>query len=154
MDQLQIDLIDPTDTKLITHLHNSMFRPERSEDSFRRRFLGRHNVLILVASLKNDAIGFYIGFELKPSVHFGWMVGVATEHRRQGIANRLMHRAQQWARDQGYISIRFEANNTHRPMLHFGISEEYSIVGIRWDPDTAQNIIIFERLLDNLPKEF
>ncbi len=153
MNDLRIDVIDPKDTELIAHLHNTMFRPERAPDSFQRRFQGRAKILCLVASVKNDAVGFYIGFELKPSVHFGWLVGVAADARRMGIAGRLMHKAQRWARDEGYISLRFECNNTHRPMLHFGISENYSIVGIRWDPDTAQNIIIFERLLDNLTDE-
>ena len=30
---------------------------------------------------------------------------------------------------------------------------EYEIVGIRWDPDTAHNVVIFEKLLDTLPDE-
>jgi len=153
MNDLRLDLIDPKDTELIAHLHNTMFRPERNPASFQRRFQGRAKILCLVASVKNDAVGFYIGCAPTPAVHFGWMDGVESNSRRMGIAGRLMHKAQRWARDEGYISLRFECNNTHRPMLHFGISENYSIVGIRWDPDTAQNIIIFERLLDNLPDD-
>lgn len=148
MNQVSIDMVDPKDTALIAHLHNQVFRPERPPESFERRFRGRYNILCLAAREKNEAVGFYIGFELKPSVHFAWLVGVVPPARRLGIASQLMQAAQAWAREQGYISIRFECNNTHRAILHFGISENYSIVGIRWDPDTAQNIIIFERLLD------
>ena len=53
MNDLRIDLIDPKDTELLSHLHNSMFRPERPPESFERRFRGRYKVLCLVASVKN-----------------------------------------------------------------------------------------------------
>ncbi|NOG52921.1 MAG: GNAT family N-acetyltransferase [Planctomycetes bacterium] len=148
--EVVIDRVDPKDVDLLAHLHNQVVRPAREPESFTRRFLGRHNVLCLAARVGNEAAGFYIGFELKPAVHFAWMVCVIKEFRRMGVASQLMQAAQSWAKEQGYISIRFECNNTHRPMLHFGISEHYEIVGIRWDPDTAQNLVIFERLLDRI----
>ena len=146
-----IDRINPKETALLANLHNEIFRPERTPESIARRYLGRPNILCFVARLENNAVGFYIGFELKPAVHFAWNVGVVPDFRRVGVASQLMQAAQAWAKEQGYISIRFECNNTHRPMLHFGISENYEIVGIRWDPDTAQNLVIFERLLDKQP---
>lgn len=153
MSDIVIDLINPEDTELLAHLHNQMFRPERTPESFSRRFQGRSKILVLVARLKTNAVAYYVGFELKPSVHFAWLVGVVPEFRRQGVASRMMQTAQMWAREQGYVSLRFECNNTHRPMLHFGISNEYQIVGIRWDPDTGQNLVIFERLLDTLSND-
>jgi len=151
MADVVIDLIDPKDVKLLAHLYNQVYHPERSPESIARRLHCRANILSLAANIKNDAVGFYIGFELKPSVHYAWVVGVRKDACRMGIASMLMRRAQYWARDQGYISIRFECGNTHRPMLHFGISEGYEIVGIRSDPDTATNVVIFEKLLDTLP---
>lgn len=150
MADVVIDMIDPKDVDLITHLHNDIYHPARSSESIARRLQGRHNILCLVARMGNNAIGFYVGFELKPAVHFIWMVGVHPDFRRIGTASQLIQAAQSWAKEKGYISIRFECNNTHRAILHFGISEDYEIVGIRWDPDTAQNLVIFERLLDNL----
>lgn len=153
MTDVEIDLVNPKDTKLLAHLFNQVYHPGRTPESIARRLQGRANILSLAANIKNDAVGFYIGFELKPSVHFAWTVGVTKDARRLGIASMLMRRAQSWAKIQGYTSIRFECSNTHRPMLHFGISEEYEIVGIRWDPDTAHNVVIFEKLLDTLPDE-
>jgi len=153
MNDVVIDLIDPKDHALMAHLYNQVYHPERTAESIARRLHGRANILALAAQIKQDAVGFYIGFELKPSVHYAWSVGVRPDARRMGIASMLMRRAQYWAKDHGYISARFECNNTHRPMLHFGISEGYQIVGIRWDPDTANNLVIFEKLLDTLPSE-
>ncbi len=153
MTEVEIDLVDPSDHQLISHLYNQVYHPGRDPESVARRLHGRANILSLAANIKNDAVGFYVGFELKPAVHFAWTVGVNKDARRLGIASMLMRRAQYWAKAQAYTSIRFECSNTHRAMLHFGISEDYEIVGIRWDPDTAHNVVIFEKLLDTLPDE-
>lgn len=143
-----IDRINPTDLELVTHLYNSLFRPERKEEWIRRRLLGRHNILIQVARIGNDAVGFYIGFELKPTVHFAWIVGVVPEMRRAGIATQLMHAAEDWSKTEGYHGIRFECDNHIRPFLQFGIANGYDITGIRWDPDRSTNLVIFEKVLD------
>ena len=31
--------------------------------------------------------------------------------------------------------------------MHFGIAEDYNIIGMRWDPDRGENLHIFERTL-------
>jgi hypothetical protein len=53
-----------------------------------------------------------------------------------------------WAKQNEYASIRFECHNQHRPMLHMAIALGYDIVGIRWDPDRGDNLVIFEKALD------
>ena len=52
-----------------------------------------------------------------------------------------------WARQNEYESIRFECHNKHRPMLHLAIALGYDIVGIRWDADRGDNLVIFEKVL-------
>jgi hypothetical protein len=32
-------------------------------------------------------------------------------------------------------------------MLHLAIVQEYDIVGMRWDPDRGDNLVIFEKVL-------
>ncbi len=143
-----VDRVDPTDIALMAHLFNQMFRPARDEESFRRRLLARHKPLFMVARVDSDAVGFYVGLELKPSVHFAWLVGVNSDMRRMSIATQLMHSAMDWARTEAYRSIRFECDNRQRAMLHFGVSSEFDIVGLRWDADRATNLVIFERSLE------
>lgn len=147
MANVTIDRVDPKDLSLVTYLYNALFRPQRTEDWIKRRLRGRHNILILVARSGNDAVGLYAGMELKPSVHFAWMVGVVSEMRRSGIATQLMHTAEDWCRTEGYKSLRFECDNQIRPFLHFGIADGYDIVGIRWDPDRLTNLVIFEKTI-------
>jgi GNAT superfamily N-acetyltransferase len=147
MANVKIDIVGPAEIPLVADLYNQIFRPPRDAAFFRRRFQGRCNVLMLVASQQNDPMGFYIGFELKPTVYFSWFYGVAPPYRRTGIASQLMDAVHAWAAEQGYESIRFECHNQHRPMLHLAIARMYDIVGIRWDPDRGDNLVIFEKSL-------
>jgi len=142
-----IDIVGPDELPEICELYNQIFRPPRDVESFRRRFRGRYNVLQLVARLKDRPVGFHLGFELKPTVYFAWFYGVLPEFRRQGIASQLMDAVHAWARQNDYESIRFECHNQHRPMLHLAIACEYDMVGIRWDPDRGDNLVIFEKVL-------
>lgn len=142
-----IEMVGPEDMPEIVHLYNQMFRPPRSLESFRRRFRGRYNSLQLIARIKDQPVGFFLGFELKPTVYFAWFYGVLPDFRRQGIASQLMDAVHSWAKQNDYESVRFECHNQHRPMLHLAIAQEYDIVGMRWDPDRGDNLVIFEKVL-------
>ncbi len=142
-----VEMVGPEELPTIAQLYNQIFRPPRDVEAFHRRYRGRYNVLQLVARLKDRPVGFFLGFELKPTVYFAWFYGVLPEFRRQGIASQLMDAVHSWARQNGYESVRFECHNQHRPMLHLAIALEYDIVGIRWDPDRADNLVIFEKVL-------
>jgi GNAT superfamily N-acetyltransferase len=147
MASAKIEIVGPNEIELIADLYGHIFRPARDSAFFRRRFQGRYNVLMLVASLDDNPVGFFVGFELKPTVFFAWLYGVLPDQRRQGIASQLMEAVHAWATDHGYESIRFECHNQHRPMLHLAIAQTYDIVGIRWDPDRGENLVIFEKSL-------
>ncbi|MSR32889.1 MAG: GNAT family N-acetyltransferase [Gemmataceae bacterium] len=140
-----IDIVGPDSLPILVRLYNQIFRPGRDIASFRRRYQGRHNVLQMIAAVANEPVGFFVGFELKPTVFFAWFYGVIPEYRRTGIASQLMDAAHDWVRQSGYQSVRFECHNQHRPMLHLGIAQEYDIVGIRWDPDRGANLLLFQK---------
>jgi GNAT superfamily N-acetyltransferase len=142
-----IEIVGFEELPHIARLYNQIFRPARDVEAFQRRFLGRHNVLQMIARFGDRPVGFFLGFELKPRVFFGWFYGVLPDFRRQGIASQLMDAVHDWARMNDYESIRFECHNQHRPMLHLGIAQEYDIVGIRWDPDRGANLLLFQKQL-------
>jgi GNAT superfamily N-acetyltransferase len=142
-----IEPCDPEELQVASQLYNQIFRPARDIESFRRRFRGRYNILQLIARIGDRPVGFFLGFELKPAVYFAWFYGVLPEFRRQGIASQLMEAVHSWAQQNDYTSIRFECHNQHRPMLHLAIALGYDIVGIRWDPDRGDNLVIFEKVL-------
>jgi GNAT superfamily N-acetyltransferase len=145
--QCKIDILGQGDIPLVTSLYNQIFKPNREEAFFRRRYLGRHNVLILIATVAETPVGFMTGFELKPNTFFEWLYGVLPEYRRQGIASQLMDAAAAWAAEQGYDGSRMECHNQHRPVLHLAIARGYDILGLRWDSDRHANLVIFEKAL-------
>ena len=149
MANAKIDVVGLEELPLVVELYGQIYRPARDVEFFRRRYLGRYNPLVLIASLDERPIGFFCGFELKPSVFFSWLFGVMPDFRRRGIASQLMDAVHVWVREHEYDSIRFECHNQHRPMLHLAIEQEYDIVGIRWDPDRGQNLVIFEKVLSS-----
>ena len=143
-----VDIVGLDELPTIVEMYNRIFRPARDEDSFLRRYRGRFNILQMVARVDDRPVGFFLGFELTPTVYFGWFYGVIPEFRRQGIASQLMDAVHSWARQNEYEFVRFECHNQHRPMLHLAISLGYDIVGIRWDPDRGDNLVIFEKMLN------
>jgi ribosomal protein S18 acetylase RimI-like enzyme len=142
-----IDVVGPDELPSVVELYNHIFRPARSVESFRRRYVGRHNVLQMVARVGDKPAGFFLGFELKPDTFFAWFYGVLPEFRRSGIGSQLMEAAQSWAAQHEYEYIRLECHNQHRPMLHLAIDLGYDIVGIRWDTDRGANLVICEKNL-------
>ena len=142
-----IDAVDQDDLPLIVDLYNQVYRPARTVEAFRRRYLGRYNVLQLVARLNDQPVGFFMGFELKPDVFFAWFYGVLPDARRLGVGSQLIRAAEGWAQEHSYEVIRLECHNQHRPMLHLAIQLGYDIVGMRWNPERAENLVLFEKAL-------
>ncbi len=145
----QADIII-ADEKLLpqaVELYNTMFRPKREVDFFKRRFLGRYNVLTLLARLDDKPVGFWIGFELKPGMFYHWLGAVRQDARRHGVAKQLQDAQHAWAKDHGYEHIRCECMNHQREFIHFAMEVGYDIVGVRWDSTHADNLVVFEKNL-------
>jgi len=142
-----IDVVGMDELPQIVELYNQIFRPTVSAEKFRRRYLGRYNVLQMIARVGDKPIGFFLGFELKPDVFCAWFYGVLPDYRRSGIGSQLMEAAQSWAAQHNYEWIRLECHNSQRPMMHLAIELGYDVVGIRWDADRGDNLVIFEKSL-------
>ena len=149
MAQAEIIVVDDKLLPQAVEIYNAIFRPKREVDFFKRRFMGRYNVLTLLARLDNRPVGFWVGFELKPGMFYHWLGGVLPDFRRQGIARQLAEAQMSWAKDHGYEYLRGECMNHQREFIHFAVLLGFDIVGIRWDSTHADNLIVFEKnLLD------
>jgi len=147
MAQADISIITEQQLPTIIELYNQVFRPAETEDYFRRRFQGRYNVLVMLASLDNRPVGFVIGFELKPFVFYNWLTGVHPDFRRKNIARQLVESQNAWAKAHGYEYTRLEGLNRHKAMNHLALTVGYDIVGTRWDSVRSDLLIQFEKAL-------
>ena len=84
---------------------------------------------------------------MKPRVFFLWFLGVLSSHRRQGVASQLLDALHEWCQQNDYETIRGECFNGQRPMLHLGMEFEYDIIGLRWDADHGDNLILLQKTL-------
>jgi len=151
MAQADISVISEQQLPLIVELYNQIFRPAENEDYFRRRFQGRYNVLVMMASLEQRPVGFVIGYELKPFVFYNWLTGIHPDFRRKGLGQQLVESMNEWAKGHGYEYMRFEGLNRHKPMLHLALGLEFDIVGTRWDSVRSDLLIQFEKTLGEVP---
>ncbi len=147
MAQADIVIADERLLPQAAELYNAIFRPKREIDYLKRRFLGRYNTLTLLARMDERPVGFWIGFELKPGMFYHWMGAVMPDLRRHGVGRQLQEAQQAWAKDHGYEYIRCECMNHQREFSHFAIELGYDIVGIRWDPDRGDNLVLFQKAL-------
>jgi GNAT superfamily N-acetyltransferase len=145
--QAEIIIADEKLLPQAVELYNQVFRPKHDIDYFKRRFLGRYNILTLLARFGDKPVGFWIGFELKPSMFYHWLGAVVADARRQGVGRQLQEAQQAWAKDHGYEYIRCECMNHQREFVHFAVNLGYDIIGTRWDSTHADNLINFEKNL-------
>ena len=138
MANAKVDVVGQDDIPVVVELYNRIYRPTHDVQFFRRRFLGRYNVLMLVATLDETPVGFFIGFELKPTVFFAWLYGVMPEVRRQGIASQLMDAAHAWA------TLRDSRNITR---VFAGVLIDVKVDGDLRDVTFANGNVVQERIV-------
>ena len=143
MANADIIVVGLSETPLVASLYNELFAPPRDTSFFDRRFRNRVNVLNLIAEVDRQPVGFCSGFELKPDTWFSWLIGVLPGFRRQGVGAQLMDAEHAWAADHAYRYVRMECHNQHRAVLHLAISCGFDIVGLRYDHERNDNLIIF-----------
>ena len=89
MANAEIIPIGLSELPIVVDLFNQVFRPGRELSFFERRLAGRHNSLILLGLIQRQPVGFALGYEIKPSTFYNWLIGVLPDFRRAGIASQL-----------------------------------------------------------------
>ena len=87
-------------------------------DEYKKRLLSDH--LVLTAHIENEIVGFKIGYDrFNDGSFYSWMGGVLPENRNQSIADMLADYQENWAKNNGYASIRLKTRKKHEAMLSF-----------------------------------
>jgi predicted GNAT superfamily acetyltransferase len=124
------------------------FKNPHPASEYEKRLGNAPQSLLLVAYREGIPIGFKVGYEREPNGSFySWMGGVAQDFRRYGIAKQLADYQEDWAKKQGYRSIRFKTRNSHLPMLLFGLQNGFMIIDLEVRETTGENRILLEKIL-------
>jgi GNAT superfamily N-acetyltransferase len=127
----------------IPELKNAHGRAE-----YEKRLYGATKHLLLVAYEGDKPVGFKAGYERDADGSFySWMGGVAVTHRRYGIAGQLAEVMERWAKEQGYLAIRFKTRNSHKPMLLFALKNGFDILAVEPREEVAEHRIVLEKKL-------
>ena len=147
MAQAEIIIADEALLPEAIDVYNEVFRPKQDLPFFKRRLLGHYNTLILIARVDERPVGMLVGYEERPGLYRHWLGAVHPEFRREGVGLQLMEAAQSWAVEHGYGAIRCEATNRQREWVQFVVKMGFDVIGIRYEGDRADNMVVFEKQL-------
>ena len=156
MAQAEIIIADDALLPEAAEVYNRVFRPKQDVDFFKRRLLGHYNPLTLIARLATDdgsdgrPVGLWIGYEERPGLFRHWLGAVDPDFRREGIGRQLQEAEHAWAREHGYDAVRCEASNRQREFVRLALETGFDIIGLRHESDRADNMVVFEKSLDEL----
>ena len=80
------------------------------------------SALILTAENDEEPVGFKVGYDrFKDGSFYSWMGGVLPEFRQNGIANALADYQENWAKENGFGSIKLKTRNKHKAMIQLSL---------------------------------
>ncbi len=78
-------------------------------------------------------VGYKIGYQSRPKYFESWIGAISTEHRRKGLATKLMIAQHDWCAAHGFKIIDTIASSDNRPMLIANLKAGFNISGTFWD---------------------
>jgi predicted GNAT superfamily acetyltransferase len=104
--------------------------------------------LILIAYEDDKPVGFKVGYDKEGDGSFySWMGGVLPAYRQQQVAKQLAQMQEEWARENGFNSIRFKTRNRHKAMLVFALKNRFQIIAVEPRETVEEYRIVLEKRL-------
>lgn len=115
-------------------------------EEYHQRLKGRPH-LILKAACEGQDVGFKVGYALDSKVFYTWFGGILPAYRKHGIARDLATEQENWARSEGFTTIRLKTRNYLKPMLIFALKSGFYISEIQPKPDLKDHRIVLLKSL-------
>lgn len=125
--ELTDDIDEPT-ARQIQELFFHAFGEETSPEFF-ERVNQKRDLSVILAYEEEKLVGFKIGYTRYRGIFFSWLGAVAQEHRRKGVARKLLQHQHNYCSSKGYTEIQTEAYGTNSGMLLLNLQEGFSIYG-------------------------
>ena len=140
---LQIERVGMERISAIRRLNTTIFNERRIINTF-----DREDLLMLLASLGGEPVGFKIGYCLRSGTYYSAKGGVLPRYRRQGIARALLFVMMNCVRDWGYRAFTFDTfPNKHPGMTILGLSEGFRVVKAGYNAQYDDYRLRFEKEL-------
>ena len=130
----KLTVVETADLEEIARLEAGIpeFPKKLDLESLQARLAGRPHLCLI--ALENDRpVAYKVGYQETPNRFYSWIGAVLPEYRGRGIARKLLHRQEQWARAQGYGEINVWSENRYRGMVIFLLKEGYDIFAVSGD---------------------
>ena len=140
---LRIQRVGVDQLDLIRRLNTAIFSEERVINTF-----DREDLLMLVAQIRDEAVGFKVGYRFRATTFYSAKGGVLPAYRRQGVARALLHAMMDQARAWGYETFQFDTfPNKHPGMTVLGLSEGFRVVKAGYSPQYNDYRLRFKKEL-------
>jgi GNAT superfamily N-acetyltransferase len=106
------------------------------------RLSDRKDMLLLMAHLEGNPIGFSAGYQRTPHGYYINSVAVLRDYRHQGIGRELMAWKESFARSRGYERIEFNTPNRFPGMMRLGHKLGYRPIGLEQHIGTMHDLVI------------
>ncbi|MDN7243048.1 GNAT family N-acetyltransferase [Planococcus sp. N028] len=143
---LQLQSID--DAKMlagIAKLHETVFG---SDDNLADKIASKPELLIFLALLDSEVVGYKMGYALDKETFYSWLGGVDPQYRTHGIASQLMEKQHHYLKQQGYKLVRTKTKNQWRSMLILNIKSGFDVVDTYLDDVGEVKIVLEKKLAD------
>jgi GNAT superfamily N-acetyltransferase len=137
--ELSVDDMEP-----IFRLNETIFGEERVINTF-----DRPDLLLLLASLDGQPVGFKVGYRENRFVFYSAKGGVLPDIRRKGIAVALMDEMMERAGGMGYSRFAFDTfPNLHPGMTVLGIREGFRLMKADYNTTYREYRLRFEKRIE------
>ena len=126
---------------VIKRLNRVIFEEERIINTFERE-----DLLMLLASLGDEPVGFKIGYKESRDMFYSAKGGVLAAYRRRGISRRLLYAMADHVRRKGYRVLAYDTfPNMHPGMTVMGLEEGYRVTRADYNPTYKDFRLRFEK---------
>lgn len=134
MDSTPSIVVRPADLDEILPLVRRLVEFQESKPhakkTYAEKMQGKRSVTLL-ASHAGEPAGFLIAFDrYVDGSLYCWRTGVLPAYRRKGILRAMMESLEQWAREQGFSSLKLVTRNSRREMLAFLVSDGFQFTEV------------------------
>jgi GNAT superfamily N-acetyltransferase len=150
--ELAVTEVGPAEYPLMEVLRETVFGEfgHRSRSTIAQRLADRVDLLVLMAHLEGNPIGFSAGYRRSSGEsYYVNYVAVLRDYRRLGIGRRFIERHEDFARARGYARIEFNTFNHFPGMMRLGLNLGFKPIGLEQHAGTGNDLAIrFGKPLD------